>query len=92
MKKDKNNVTIYGPILVRFKYTVRRNYIFKNNKNLAETKQNLVNDNVKTVFINENLTPRNKKKSIMLFVSGIKTPGNLYTPQTEWFFVKNGKL
>ena len=36
--------------------------MFRNKKILAEARPNLVNNNVKKIFLNENLTPRNKKK------------------------------
>ena len=77
MKKDKNNVTIYGPILVRFKNIGKRNYISRK-KNLAAARLNLVNDNVKKIFINENLTPRNKK---------VFYHANCLRKQNNWKFV-----
>ena len=61
IKKDSNNATIYGPILVRFKNISQRNYVFKNKKYLAEAKLEKVINGAKKVFINENLTPQNKK-------------------------------
>ena len=91
MKKDKNNVTIYGPILARFKNIGKRNYIFRNKKNLAEARPNLVNGSVKKIFINENLTPKNKNFSIMPIVSKNKTTGDLYGLQTGWFFLEKLK-
>merc|ERR1712096_147870 len=78
MKKDKNNVTIYGPILARFKNIGKRNYIFRNKKNLAEARPNLVNGSVKKIFINENLTPKNKK---------IFYHANCFKKQNNWRFV-----
>ena len=78
MKKDKNYVTIYGPILARFKNIGKRNYIFRNKKNLAEARPNLVNGSVKKIFINENLTPKNKK---------IFYHANCFKKQNNWRFV-----
>ena len=78
MKKDKNNVTIYGPILARFKNIGKRKYIFRNKKILAEARPNLVNGSVKKIFINENLTPKNKK---------ISYHANCFKKQNNWRFV-----
>ena len=61
MKKDSNNATIYGPILVRFKNIGQRNYMFKNKKYLAEAKLENVINGAKKIFINENFIPQNKK-------------------------------
>ena len=60
MKKDSNNATIYGPILVRFKNIGQRNYMFKNKKYLAEAKLENVINGAKKVLFTENLTPINK--------------------------------
>ena len=57
MKKDSNNATIYGPILVRFKNIGQRNYMFKNKKYLAEAKLENVINGAKKVLFTENLTP-----------------------------------
>ena len=59
-KKGNNKDIIQGSILVRFKNINKRNYIFRNKKNLAEAKLNSEDTNITKVFINENLTPKNK--------------------------------
>ena len=61
MNKDSNGVTMNGLILIRFKNIGQRNYIFKNKKYLAEAKLENVINGAKKIFINENLTPQNKK-------------------------------
>lgn len=78
MKKDRNGATKYGPILVRFKNIDQRNYLFKNKKYLAQAKlQDVINGDEK-VFINENLTPQNKK---------VFYHANCFKKQHNWRYV-----
>ena len=78
IKKDNNNVVTYGPVLVRFKSMSKRNYIYRKKKNLKDVKLNLVNDGHKKVFLNENLTTRNKK---------IFYHANIFRKQYQWKFI-----
>ena len=78
MKKDSNGATIYGPILVRYKNIDQRNYLFKNKKYLAKAKLENVINGAKKVFINENLTPKNKKVLYHANFSGNNTTGVMF--------------
>ena len=78
VKKDNTNEVIKSSILVRFKNINKRNYIYSNKKNLAKAKISSLDDGIKNVYINENLTPKNKQLFYL---------ANCYRKTNNWRFL-----
>ena len=78
VKKDKKNEVTKSSILVRFKNINKRNYVYNNKKNLAKAKFSSIDDNIKNVYINENLTPKNKQLFYL---------ANCYRKTNDWKFL-----
>lgn len=78
VKKDNKNEVIKSSILVRFKNINKRNYIYSSKKNLAKAKISSLDDGIKNVYINENLTPKNKQLFYL---------ANCYRKTNNWRFL-----
>ena len=61
LKRTKKNEVTKSSILVRFKNINKKNYVYNNRKNLVKANFSSVDPNIKNVYINENLTPKNKQ-------------------------------
>ena len=78
VKKDKKNEVTKSSILVRFKNINKKNYVYNNKKNLVKAKFSSVDPNIKNVYINENLTPKNKQLFYL---------ANCYRKTNNWKFL-----
>ena len=76
---NKNEV-IKSSILVRFKKIDKKSYVYNNKKNLAKSKFSSIDANIKNVFINENLTPKNKQ--LFYFANCYRKTNNWKFPWT----------
>ena len=78
VKKDKKNEVTKSSILVRFKNINKKNYVYTNRKNLVKANFSSVDPNIKNVYINENLTPKNKQLFYL---------ANCYRKTNNWKFL-----